>query len=161
MSYFKITCFFSWKKEFKNKWHLLFGTFLKSDFIFLIWWITWGHSNPQSSTSTWYIISQLRGKWVQRAIWTGRLWSSGGSNWHSNLSPYHHPPQHCQILPSSFLKLTELLAWGLGANPDLVGFCLCSTHMNMNIIICWHQDARQIKTRLSDLVLLFQARHLK
>lgn len=119
-----------------------------------------GHSNPQSSTTTWYIISQLRGKWVQRAIWMGRLWSSGGSNWHSTPLPSHHPPQHCQILPSSFLKLTELLAWGLGADPDLGGFCLCHTPMNMNIIICWHQDTTQIKTRLPGLLLLFQARDL-
>lgn len=65
--------------------------------------------------------------------------------------------------PNSPFELSQAhwnKALRLCCKPWFTRLCLCNAPMNMNIIICWHQDTRQIKTRLSGLLLLFQARDL-
>lgn len=103
--------------------------------------------------------SKWKSKWVQRAIWMGRLCSRDGSNWHGN--PSHPTTPH--VIAKFSLQASQAhwnKALRLCCKPWFTRLCLCNAPMNMNIIICWHQDTRQIKTRLSGLLLLFQARVL-
>lgn len=125
----------------------------------LLWCIILDAVEHHFFTTTWCIISKWKSKWVQRAIWMGRLCSRDGSNWHGN--PSHPTIPH--VIAKFSLRASQAhwnKALRLCCKPWFTRLCLCNAPMNMNIIICWHQDTRQIKTRLSGLLLLFQARDL-
>lgn len=110
-------------------------------------------SNTLLSNTTWYYFP----KWVANGSkeQSGRADCSAGVVWHPQ-PPSYYSLQLCQNFHSVFsnLLISLLEACKRGANLDF-DFRLWSVHYTRgNDFICWHRDTRQVKTRLSSLLLL-------